>query len=189
VALARATWLERRYGARVQWVPFDLHPEYPPEGIPRRELHQRYGPEATRHMQAMIEDAGFPFAPSAIVPSSTRALELAELARGRGRFEEVHRALFSAYWSQGRNIGDPETLVEIGTSAGLDLAEIRTVIEELPHQEQIKAATSGALDLGIGGVPAWVIDQRLFVSGAQPYEVFERAMERLGHRPIEPAEP
>jgi predicted DsbA family dithiol-disulfide isomerase len=59
---------------------------------------------------------------------------------------------------------------------------------QLPNRDHIRAATAGAIDLGIGGVPAWVLDKRLFVSGAQPLEMFERVMERLGHRPVEPAE-
>lgn len=168
----------------MQWVPFDLHPEYPPEGIPRPD---RYSTENDHHMKSVIEGAGFAYAPAPVVPRSIRALELAQLARDRGRFEAVHPRLFSAYWSEGRDIGDPETLVAIGASAGLDPAEVRPALEDLPHRSQIETATSGALELGIGGVPAWVIDQKLFVSGAQPPEVFERAMERLGHPPVEAA--
>jgi predicted DsbA family dithiol-disulfide isomerase len=138
-------------------------------------------------MKSLIEGAGFTYAPAPVVPRSIKALELGQLAGERGRFGDVHRALFSAYWSEERDIGDPETLVAIGTEAGLDPAEIRTALEELPHRAQIEAATSNALELGISGVPAWVLDKKLYISGAQAPEVFERAMERLGHRPVEPA--
>jgi predicted DsbA family dithiol-disulfide isomerase len=184
VALARAAWLERRYGAKIRWIPFDLHPEYPPEGIPRRDLESRYGPEFVDRVRRMIEDAGYTYAPPPVIPNSTRPLELAELARDRGVFDEVNRRLFEAYWSQGRNIGELDTLLDIGTQAGLQADEIRAGLEERPHRQRITGATRGAIGLGIGGVPAFVLDESVFVSGAQPESVFERAMERLGHRPV-----
>ena len=100
----------------------------------------------------------------------------------------MHRGLFTAYWSEGRDIGDLETLVDIGVAAGLNPAEIRMAVETLPHRGHIRDATAAAIELGIGGVPAWVIDEKFFVSGAQPLEMFERVMERLGHQPVAPAE-
>ena len=65
-------------------MPFDLHPEYPPEGISRHDLERRYGPEFTDRVRSMIEEAGFVYTPPPVVPNSTRSLELAELARERG---------------------------------------------------------------------------------------------------------
>ncbi|HEX2064587.1 MAG TPA: hypothetical protein VHE80_09225, partial [Acidimicrobiales bacterium] len=90
MALERAAWLERRYGAEVQWLPFDLHPEYPPGGVPRTRLEQRYGKGFLDHVREMIEAAGFEHAPPAHVPRSLASLQLAEVAReegGRGVLE------------------------------------------------------------------------------------------------------
>lgn len=131
----------------------------------------------------MIEEAGFRYAPPSLVPNSRRALELGELARARGRFAELHPRLFSAYWSEGRDIGDPETLLALGADAGLDPAEVRAVIEEGRYAGEIRAATGIAVQLGIDGVPAWLIEGRRLVPGAQPLDVFERVMHRLGYGP------
>jgi predicted DsbA family dithiol-disulfide isomerase len=185
VGLERAAWLERRFGALIQWRPFDLHPEYPPEGIPRAELERRYGAGLADRRRAMFEQAGLPHAePLEKVPNSRSALVLAELARERGVFEQLHRRLFDAYWARGRDIGDRRVLVEEGTVVGLDAAEIVDVLRDGRYLERIEEETRAALDLGAGGVPAWVIDQRLLVPGAQPHDIFERALEQLGHGPL-----
>ena len=74
--------MERQFGARVTWLPFDLHPEYPPEGIPRAELDARYGQSSRDRIRAMFEEEGLVYAPPPDVVSSTRlALELGEGAR------------------------------------------------------------------------------------------------------------
>jgi predicted DsbA family dithiol-disulfide isomerase len=132
----------------------------------------------------MIEEAGFLYAPPSFAPNSMRSLQLGELARVRGVFEEVHPQLFSAYWSEGRDIGDEETLVSIGASAGLPAAEIAEVFRKGTYRERIDVSTRTAVQLGINGVPAWVIDGENLVSGAQPVDVFERVMARLGHKPV-----
>ncbi|MGH2720085.1 MAG: DsbA family oxidoreductase, partial [Actinomycetota bacterium] len=176
--------MERRYGAEIRWIPFDLHPEYPPEGIQRRDLEARLGAPFMDHARQMIEGAGYRHAPPPFIANSTLPLELAELARDRGVFAPVHRRLFTSYWSEGADIGDPAVLLDIGTAAGLDPEEIRTSLTDRPRRERVVEATKGAIELGIGGVPAFVIDESLYVSGAQPEQQFERAMERLGHRPV-----
>ena len=152
-------------------------------------LEQRYGVGFSNRLGAMFEDAGLPHASTLDkVPNSKRALMLSELARDRGLFEEVHRRLFDAYWARGRDIGDERVLIEEGTAAGLEESEILDALQNQGYRERIDAATSAALEVGAGGVPAWVIDGRLLVPGAQPHEVFEQVLERMGHRPRDSAE-
>jgi predicted DsbA family dithiol-disulfide isomerase len=135
----------------------------------------------------MFEQAGLPHARRLDrVPNSRHALIVAELARDRGLLDEVHPRLFDAYWARGRDIGDDAVLVEEGTAAGLGADEIVAALESPAYLERIAEQTDEAVGLGATGVPAWVIDQRLLVPGAQPHEVFERVLERLGHAPYPP---
>jgi predicted DsbA family dithiol-disulfide isomerase len=133
----------------------------------------------------MFAQEGLPFAGTlAKVPNSRRALMLGELARERGVFGDVHRRLFDAYWARDRDIGEEQVLVEEGAGAGLDDGEIAQALHDGRYLERIAAETRAAMELGVGGVPGWLIDQRLLVPGAQPYDVFERVLERLGHRAL-----
>ncbi len=135
----------------------------------------------------MFEAAGLPHAELVDkVPNSRRALMLAELARYRGALDALHPRLFDAYWARGRDIGDERVLVEEGTAVGLGEDEIIDALQDARYLERIEAQTREAIDLGAGGVPAWMIDQRVLVPGAQPHDVFERVLERLGHTPIDP---
>ena len=130
----------------------------------------------------MFKQAGLPYAENLEkVPNSRRSLMLAELARERGAFDAVHQRLFDAYWARGRDIGDERVLIEEGTGAGLDEGEIVDALGDGRYLQRIEEQTRTALELGAGGVPAWVIDQRVLVPGAQPHQVFVQVLERLGY--------
>ena len=182
--MERAAWLERRYGAQIDWRPFDLHPEYPPEGIPRSVLASRYGAGLSDRLGAMFSDAGLPFKSDLDkVPNSRLALILGELARDRGVHGALHPRLFDAYWARGRDLGDPQVLIEEGSAAGLDEQEVEAALRDPRYGERVTRETEAAIELGAGGVPAWVIDERLLVPGAQPHEVFDQVLARFGHQP------
>ena len=164
----------------MQWLPFDLHPEYPPEGIPRSELHTRYGEPFHDRLQATFEAAGLAYNPPPdVVPNSRLALRLTELARDRGLHDRAHDRLMEAYWAEARDIGDPGVLRELAADVGLDGEEVDRVIEGGDYLERVQASTREAQSLGINGIPAWIIDRRLLVLGAQPQQVFEQAFARL----------
>jgi predicted DsbA family dithiol-disulfide isomerase len=132
----------------------------------------------------MFAQAGLPYAQSLEkVPNSRSSLMVAELARERGVFDAVHQRIFEAYWVRGRDIGDERVLIEEGTVAGLDEGEIADALGDGRYLNRIEEQTRAALELGAGGVPAWVIDQRVLVPGAQPHEVFAQVLARLGHGP------
>jgi predicted DsbA family dithiol-disulfide isomerase len=168
----------------VEWLPFDLHPEYPPEGLPRAELNRRYSVDSRERTRAMIEAAGVPYNPPPdVVPNSQKALQVTELARDSGLHEPVHSRLMRAYWSEAADIGDEETLLDLVAEAGVDRAEAREALADGHFAARVRASTEQANRHGINAIPAFVLGERLLVLGAQPEELFERAVEQLGeHR-------
>jgi predicted DsbA family dithiol-disulfide isomerase len=134
----------------------------------------------------MFDAAGLPHAQSIeMVPNSRRALVLAEHARAAGRFDDVHERLFRAYWVDGRDIGSDDVLMDVAAAAGLDVEAARAALDSPEHLRVIEQETARALEHGASGVPAWAIDEQVLVPGAQPHELFERVLERLGHPPVE----
>jgi predicted DsbA family dithiol-disulfide isomerase len=130
----------------------------------------------------MFDAEGLPHAETLEkVPNSRRALMLAELARERGTFAALHPRLFDAYWARGRDIGDQSVLIEEGTAVGLEEGDVIDALGNQSYLERVEQETRTAIELGAGGVPAWVIDRRLLVPGAQPEEVFAKVFERLGY--------
>ena len=180
VARERAEFLRREAGARVEWLPFDLHPEYPPEGIPRAELARRYGDHFSDSVRRMNEEAGLVYNPHPErVPNTRRALELGEWARARGSYEDLHERIMDAYWSEGRDITGWDVLAPIVAEAGLDADEARAEVDAGAFRAPVDASTRVAQEHGIAAVPAFVLDGRLLVSGAQPHDVFRAALAKV----------
>ena len=115
--------------------------------------------------------------------NSRPALQAAEFARAAGLFDAMHRALFEAYWLEGRDLSDLQVLREIGARVGLDVDAMEAAIRANTYGDYLDERRAEALELMISGIPAHVIADRYLVMGAQPYEVFQRVMTRLGATP------
>jgi predicted DsbA family dithiol-disulfide isomerase len=175
-----ADWMEERFGAEVTWLPFDLHPEYPRDGLPRASLLRRYGEGMTERMSERFAADGLVYAPNPdVVPNTRTALRVTELARDRGLHRPFHDRLMDAYWAEGANIGDPAVLRALAAESGLDAAEVDETIAGDAYLDRVLGSTAQAQSLGITGIPAFLLDRRLLVLGAQPREVFERAFARI----------
>ena len=180
VARERAAFLREEAGARIDWLPFDLHPEYPPEGIPRAELVRRYGASFSNSVRRMNEEAGLVYNPHPErVPNTRRALELGEWARARGAYDAVHERIMDAYWTEGRDITGWDVLAPLVAEAGLDADDDRAEVDSGAFKAPVDASTRVAQEHGIAAVPAFVLDGRLLVSGAQPHEVFREALAKV----------
>jgi predicted DsbA family dithiol-disulfide isomerase len=172
----------REFDAEVVWLPFDLHPEYPPEGIPLAELHRRYGIGVGERdpLRERFAAAGLEYNRPQVVPNSRLALRLSELARELGLHEPFHDRLMDAYWSEATNIGDPDELRRLAGEVGLDAEDVERVIADpAAYLDLVEDSTRQAFSIGINAVPAFLLDRRLIVLGAQPLEVFRRAFAQL----------
>jgi predicted DsbA family dithiol-disulfide isomerase len=172
----------REFDADVVWLPFDLHPEYPPEGIPLADLHRRYGIGVGERdpLRERFAAAGLEYNRPEVVPNTRLALRLSELARERGLHQTFHDRLMAAYWSEATNIGDPEELRRLAAEVGLDAEEVgRVIADPDAYLDFVEDSTRQAFSAGINAVPAFVLDRRLIVLGAQPLEVFRGAFAQL----------
>jgi predicted DsbA family dithiol-disulfide isomerase len=177
IAEPRALWLERQFGARITWLPFHLHPEYPPAGIPRAELEARYGPGSQDRIRTWFEDEGLTYAPPADIVSSTRlALELGEGAREEGLHRAYHDRVMDAYWAEGQDLSLRPVLEELARGVGMSDDGIARALDDRAWAPVVDASTARAQAAGVTGVPAFVIDWRVLVMGAQPREVLAQAI-------------
>ncbi len=167
--------MRERFGASLTWLPFDLHPEYPPEGISRADYHRRLGSDIDERMRAFFESYGLTWNPPDVIPRSLTALRVAELARDEGLHDSFHDRLMDAHWSEATDIGDADVLRRLAAEVGLAADAVERVLRGDAYVDRVHASTAQAASIGINGIPAFLIDDRLLVLGAQPREVFERA--------------
>jgi predicted DsbA family dithiol-disulfide isomerase len=173
--------MRHRFGAEITWLPFDLHPEYPTEGRSRAEAYARFGGDARameERMRAQFEQNGLTYNPPAdVIPNTRLAQQLTELARTRGLGELLHHRLMDAYWAEARNIGDAAELRPLAAEVGLEDPD--PAWDDPIYLERVLASTAQAQSIGVTGVPAFLLDRRLLVLGAQPRELFEQAFQQL----------
>jgi predicted DsbA family dithiol-disulfide isomerase len=173
--------MERQFGARVTWLPFHLHPEYPPEGITRAELDARYGQRSQDRIREWFAAEGLTYAPPPEVVSNTRlALELGEAAREEGVHRAYHDRVMDAYWAESIDLSQRPALEELARSAGVSDDGIARALDERAWAPVVDASTARAQAAGATGVPAFVIDWRVLVVGAQPREVLAQAIAQAG---------
>lgn len=132
-----------------------------------------------------MEAAKLPFTLSEHIPNSRAALRVTELARDAGLHEALHDRLMDAYWAKGDDLGDHDVLRRHAVSVGLEADEVDDVLGSDRYLDRVAASTQEAVSIGVTGVPAFLLDGRLLVLGAQPEEVFEQAFEQLDRHPRE----
>jgi predicted DsbA family dithiol-disulfide isomerase len=178
---------EHRDDVEVQWRSFQLDPTMPRsvEGGLDQLLARKYGRslEEAQAMNARVTDmaagVGLEYHLERARPGNTRdAHRVLHLARDRGRESELLERLLHGYFGEGERLSDHPTLVRLATEAGLDAAEVEEVLAGDAYAEAVEAEGDEAHDLGLGGVPAFVLDRRLLVSGAQPAEALLGALEQ-----------
>jgi predicted DsbA family dithiol-disulfide isomerase len=172
----------------VRWLPYQLNPQMPREGVSRLEYRsQKFGNwERSQQLDAQVAEAGEPegihFAFDRIerTPNTLDAHRLIELAGEEGVQDSVVEALFQAYFTDGRDISAPQNLLDVVANAGLDRGKAEDVLTSSDGQQAMSAANELAGRAGIEGVPFFVINGKVTLSGAQPPEVFLEAFRQAG---------
>lgn len=132
----------------------------------------------------MATDAGLPMVMRERMANSRRALEASEYAREMGKHDSFHKIMFRKYYGEGQDMYDWDVIRAAAKEADLDPDEMQTRTERGDYTDTVTETIQHAGALGIRGVPAYIIDEKYLISGAQPYDVFDRVMrEHVGVEP------
>ena len=180
--LERAMASQGAGDASLRFHPYLLHPDAPPEGIDLREmLARKYGGDPERMFERVERAAAesgiaLDFSRVSRTYSTVGAHTLLRHAASRRTQPALAGALHSAYFLEGHNVADPAVLVELAAAHGFTSADAEQLLADEAERLQTVDDARQAARLGIRGVPFFLFDERYALSGAQPPEVFERAI-------------
>jgi predicted DsbA family dithiol-disulfide isomerase len=171
----------------IQWHSFQLNPMMPLEGMDREDyLALKFGnPGNARRLYDNISAVGaqagifFAFENIARTPNTLRAHRLIRYAGHTGRQSDTVEALFNAYFLDGFDIGDIQVLADLAARTGLDRAETFAYLETDEDLDLIKAEDMQARQLGVQGVPFYILEEQYAISGAQEPEAFHPLFDLL----------
>ena len=172
--------LKAEYKVDVEWRPFYLRPDTPPEGLelPDYILRARANGSEER-LSAIAEMHGMKFASTERIYNTRIAHEATEYAREHGMVNEFHRVIFRKVYADGQDPSNWETLRSAAEEVGLDGDDMQAVVDSGKYTAEVAEQVQHAYQIGVTGVPTYVINDRYAVVGAQPYEVFKRALAKI----------
>jgi predicted DsbA family dithiol-disulfide isomerase len=172
--------LQAEYELELDWRPFYLIWDVPPEGkeLPDYILRARANGSEERLLE-IAAAYGMGYIPTARIYSTRRAHEATEYARDQGRASEFHHVVFRKVYAEGQDISQWEVLRSAAQEVGLDAADLQRVVDSGQYTDNVAEQVQQAYRIGVSGVPTYVINQRYAIVGAQPYEVFERALKKI----------
>lgn len=170
----------------VRWHPFQLNPDLPASGMPRRQyLENKFGgPQRAKEIYARVSAAGeragidFAFDSIQVQPNTIDAHRLMHHAGELGKQDAMAEVIFRRYFLEGADLTDMDTLADIAQQAGMDREKVAAYLAGDADRELIAEQDRRARAIGVEGVPFFIFNQRLALSGAQPPEVIVEAMEK-----------
>ncbi|RED13268.1 DsbA family oxidoreductase [Pontivivens insulae] len=158
----------------ITWHPFQLNPDMPADGMDRRAyLEGKFGKERATSFYAQIEDAAnaagldVDFSKIERTPNTIDAHRVIRWARSEGLQHAVGSALFRRYFKEGQDISDHAVLADAAQEAGLDRELIERLLASDADVEDVRAEDANARQMGVSGVPCFIIGGKYAVQGAQ----------------------
>lgn len=166
----------------VRWLPFQLNPDLPVEGISRQEyIERKFGPGGGRkydHVAQVGKSVGIDFAFDNIKvqPNTVQAHRLMHYATIHGLEDAVAESIFAAYFIEGANLTDLKTLADVGARGGLERAALEAYLDSDEDRDLIEKKDLEIRKAGVSGVPFFIFNRKLAVSGAHEPETLLKAM-------------
>jgi len=173
--------LIQEHNVTVKWVHFPLHPDTPEKGRSLEDLFAGRGYDIAKmqqEMSARMSAEGLPYGNRTHTYNSRLAQELGCWADTQPDGARFHDAVFRAYFVDGRDVGDRDTLVDIAQSVGLSATAAAEVIDNRTYKEAVNADWEKSRALGVTGVPTYVAGG-YGVVGAQPYEALVSLVDQV----------
>jgi predicted DsbA family dithiol-disulfide isomerase len=172
---------------QVEWKSFQLNPELKTQ--PDRNIYEylaeqkgwtlEYSRKVHDQMTATAKESGLEYNFDSVIPANSfNAHRLSHLANKYNLQDAAEERLFKAYFTEGKNVDDKDTLVQIGVEIGLPEEAIRNMLQGDLYEEEVKQDMYEAQQIGVRGVPFFVIDRKYAVSGAQASSVFLGALQK-----------
>ncbi len=171
----------------IEWHPFQLNPDMPPEGVDKRDyLLKRFGSEAQLQevhdrFRQIARQNGVQMDPDTPkrIPNTLNAHRLVHWAGLEGRQAFAVAALMRAYWVEGRDIGNLGVLADIAAGISMDRAVVERLLNSDADLDTVTAREAHARERGVSAVPTFLIANQYVVSGAQPPELWARAIDEM----------
>ncbi|MCX8044400.1 MAG: DsbA family oxidoreductase [Desulfobacterota bacterium] len=172
--------LKQEFPIIEEWLPFEIHPETPPRGALLAE-HLPHIDWDELYCQLRVTGAqyGIVFGDVRMLANSREALAASEYARDCGMHERMHQALFHAYFTECKNIGNRQVLLDLARDIGLDPKGLAAALDANSYQERLDRSAREAHRRGITGVPTFIINGSISIVGAQPLDVFRTMLARI----------
>lgn len=158
-------------------IPFELRPDIPEAGISASEYDLVHSERVEEHLVRLAREEGIPYVNTDLIPNTHKAMVVAEVGRDAGVHERVHRAIFGAYFGEGRDIGDETVLLDVSAQSGLEPEKVVEAWADGRYEERLHGYYHLALELGIDQTPAALICNELII-GSRPYGVLRDAVDR-----------
>ena len=172
--------MKNDYKVEVEWLPFELHPEIPAEGMQLpQHLRAGFGGMSER-LKKMTHASGMEMVIPGLIHNSRRALEASEYARIQGVHEAFHQVVFRKFYGEGQDIHGWNVLKAAAKEVGLDPEDMQSETESGKYHAQVNQYISQAIARGVNSVPAYIVEDKYAIFGAQPYYVFQDLMNQLG---------
>ena len=164
----------------VEWRPFYLYFDTPPEGRELPEHVKRARAHGSEERLRQIADSyGMEFVSTKRIYNTRLAHEATEYARRYGKGNEFHKVVFRKVYAEGQDPSQWEVLRSAAEEVGLDADEMQREVEAEKYMVTVVDQVRWAYQIGVTGVPTYVINNRYAIVGAQPYEVFQSALEQI----------
>ena len=172
--------LKAEHNVDVDWRPYYLRPDTPPEGmeLPDYILKARANGSDER-LRSMADMHGMEFKSTERILNTRIAHEATEYAREHGKVNEFHKVVFRKVYADGQDISKWDVLRSAAGEVGLNADDMQSGVDDGRYTDQVVEQVRWAQQIGVTGVPTYVINDRYAIVGAQPYEAFKNALDQI----------